>query len=202
MEIILAEPEATELMCAYCFDILIYHFHQTVPPRSPPFDIDIQCPLFVTLNKSSGAEKSLRGCIGTLRPTPLETLKDYVHSSAFRDHRFSPVESNEIQELEVAVSLLIRYEKADGYLNWEVGIHGVIIEFLYGKKRYSATYLPEVAAEQRWTQRQTIESLIRKTGYRGEITTAILNSISLTRYQSSKAKLSYSTYIREYTSQK
>lgn len=46
-----------------------------------------------------------------------------------------------------------------------------------------------------WTQREAIESLIRKAGYRDRITDALLDSIALTRYQSSKCKLSYDEYV-------
>lgn len=68
--------------------------------------------------------------------------------SAFRDSRFNPLEENEIPTLEIGISLLVKYEKGTNCLDWEVGTHGIIIEFRVDGQQYSATYLPEVAAEQ------------------------------------------------------
>lgn len=69
-------------------------------------------------------------------------------NSAFRDRRFQPLAETEIPTLEIGISLLVKYEKGDNCFDWEVGKHGIIIEFRAGGHRYSATYLPEVAQEQ------------------------------------------------------
>ena len=60
---------------------------------------------------------------------------------------------------------------------------------------HSATYLPEVAREQGWTQQRTVESLVRKAGFYGALSLELLCEIKCTRYQSSKQKLSFSKYI-------
>ncbi|KAG0367093.1 hypothetical protein BGZ54_004406 [Gamsiella multidivaricata] len=87
-------------------------------------------------------------------------------------------------------------DEAEGYLDWEVGVHGIWIEFRdhNGRKR-TATYLPEVAKEQNWTKKKAIESLLRKGGYRGVITEEVLTAIILTRYQSQKASVTYQEYL-------
>lgn len=41
-------------------------------------------------------------------------------SSATRDSRFSPISTDEIHRLEVAVSLLLNFEEGKDYLDWEV----------------------------------------------------------------------------------
>ena len=46
-----------------------------------------------------------------------------------------------------------------------------------------------------WDQVQTIESLLRKGGYKGPLTADVYKSIRLTRYQSEKLTMSYSDYI-------
>ena len=61
-------------------------------------------------------------------------------------------------------------------------------------RRYSATYLPEVAIEQGWNVRQAVESLIRKAGYQGVISTALIAQIRCTRYQSSKVACDFGQY--------
>lgn len=76
-------------------------------------------------------------------------LREYAITSAFKDSRFSPVTREEFPKLSVSVSILRHFEDGDDYLDWEVGIHGIRIEFINekGNKR-TATYLPEVASEQ------------------------------------------------------
>jgi AMMECR1 domain-containing protein len=86
--------------------------------------------------------------------------------SALRDSRFSPVQLKEVAHLSCSVSLLCCFEHAQGWQDWQIGQHGLIIEFtdpvLHCKR--TATFLPEVAADQGWSQRQCIESLVRKAG--------------------------------------
>lgn len=55
--------------------------------------------------------------------------------------------------------------------------------------------MPEVAPEQGWNAQETLDSLIKKAGYNGRVTDALLKSIQLERYQSSKEKLTYSEYM-------
>jgi AMMECR1 domain-containing protein len=76
------------------------------------------------------------------------------------------VQLKEVAHLSCSVSLLCCFERADSWRDWQVGTHGLIIEFtdpaLQCKR--TATFLPEVAADQGWSQRQCIESLVRKAG--------------------------------------
>ncbi len=69
--------------------------------------------------------------------------------SALKDSRFSPVVREELPRLFVSVSILCHFEEAADYLDWEIGVHGIRIEFYTerGVKK-TATYLPEVALEQ------------------------------------------------------
>lgn len=72
----------------------------------------------------------------------------HVHS-AFNDSRFNPITLEEVPRLHVSVSILRHFEDGQDYMDWEIGIHGIRIEFTTerGSKR-TATYLPEVAPEQ------------------------------------------------------
>lgn len=70
-------------------------------------------------------------------------------NSAFKDSRFSPITPEELPKLHVSVSILTQFEEAENHLDWEVGIHGIRIEFHSERgSRRTATYLPEVATEQ------------------------------------------------------
>lgn len=144
------------------------------------------------------ADYNLRGCIGTLAPKSLKTaLSEFAITSALHDNRFDPIAEQELPFLRVGVSLLVKYEECKHCFDWDVGVHGIIIKFESLNKRgaYSATYLPEVAHEQQWSQQEAVVTLVRKAGFRGVITDDMLDQISCTRYQSSKYRVSYQEYV-------
>jgi uncharacterized protein (TIGR00296 family) len=181
-------------MCYYCFDSLQCYLNGCDPPKCPSFSND-PFPIFVTWK--IGRDRHLRGCIGTFSAVNLHSgLNEYAITSATRDSRFSPITKAEVPRLHCAVSLLTKFEDGKDYLDWQIGKHGIRIEFHNerGHKR-NATYLPEVAPEQGWDQIQTIDSLIKKGGYRGPITPEFRQSIKLTRYQSEKMVVSYAEYM-------
>ncbi|KAK6921503.1 AMMECR1 domain [Dillenia turbinata] len=188
---------ANREMVVYCFDTLVAHYNSDNPPP-PAFDGG-QYPLFVTWKKVvNGGEPCLRGCIGTLESRCLiNGFRDYALTSALRDRRFPPIQAKELPFLECTVSILTDFETALHHLDWEVGKHGIIIEFTdpdYGTRR-SATYLPEVAAHEGWTKVEAINSLMRKAGYIGLITELLRKRIRLTRYQSTLFTMHFTDYV-------
>lgn len=184
-------------MCFFCFDVLYNHLHNFEPPKAPGFTTDTY-PLFVTWKL--GKDKRLRGCIGTFNAMNLHHgLREYAVTSAFKDSRFTPISREEFPKLHVAVSILRHFEDGNDYLDWEIGVHGIRIEFTNDKgSKRTATYLPEVAPEQGWDRIQTIDSLLRKGGFKGSITNDIRRSIKLTRYQSEKMTVSYQEYMNHW----
>ena len=87
--------------------------------------------VFVTLRKKEG----LRGCIGYPLPiSPLfSAIIDSAINAATRDPRFMPVESVELEEITVEVTVLtppevIEVEPEDLPENVEVGRHGLIVK--------------------------------------------------------------------------
>lgn len=69
--------------------------------------------------------------------------------SACKDSRFEAISMDEFSRLHCSVSLLMDFETADHYMDWEIGVHGIRIEFTSEKgSKKAATYLPEVAVEQ------------------------------------------------------
>ncbi|MBN3287643.1 AMMR1 protein, partial [Polyodon spathula] len=181
-------------MCCFCFDVLYCHLYGYQAPRTPRFTND-PYPLFVTWK--IGRDKRLRGCIGTFSAMNLHSgLREYTLTSALKDSRFPPMTREELPRLFCSVSLLTNFEDVGDYLDWEVGVHGIRIEFFNekGSKR-TATYLPEVAKEQGWDHIQTIDSLLRKGGYKAPITNDFRKTIKLTRYRSEKVTINYTDYI-------
>ncbi|KAJ1863824.1 hypothetical protein LPJ73_000418 [Coemansia sp. RSA 2703] len=123
-------------------------------------------------------------------------LKKYALTSALQDTRFRPISLKEVPSLTCTVSLLTDFETAKDYLDWEVGKHGVWIEFSdESGGRQTATFLPQIASEQGWSKVETIDQLLRKGGFYGVPTQEIYSTIKLTRYQSKKAELTYSEYM-------
>lgn len=99
---------------------------------------------FVTLTRHG----MLRGCIGALEAyQPLvQDVCEHAEAAALEDYRFSPVMLNEVNQLEIEISVLIPavpflYETADDLLkNLRPGIDGVVLHD--GARR--ATFLPQV----------------------------------------------------------
>ncbi|CAG8657380.1 1380_t:CDS:2 [Ambispora leptoticha] len=188
--------------CIYCFDVLVSEFEGR-KHLEPEFE-DMAFPLFVTWNIINHGHSRLRGCIGNFDALPLHTgLKEYAINSAFHDRRFSPITIRELAHLECAVSLLTDFEDAEDYLDWEIGVHGIWIEFTDDhNRRKTATYLPEIAEEQGWSKVEAIDSLLRKGGFTGRITDRVRQRIILRRYQSAKYQITYDEYLEYVKSRK
>lgn len=181
-------------MVFYCFDVLHSHLHRTDHKSLKPRFPDHEFPLFVTW--SIGRDKRLRGCIGTFSPLNLhDGLREYALTSAINDSRFSPINKDELHKLSCSVSLLTNFEPANHWKDWQVGVHGIRIEFVNekGQKR-SATYLPEVASQEGWDHEEAIDSLLRKGGYRAPITEEFRKKIQVVRYQSEKLTKTFSDW--------
>ena len=182
-------------LCKYCFQVLeaILSDGDFDKISFPEEFKGKSYPLFVTW--TTGKEKELRGCVGTFEKDNLEkNLIRYTFISAFKDSRFNPISKDEVKNLNCEVSLLVQFEKAKSPIDWVVGKHGIDIDFKDHKgNSYSATFLPEVAEEEGWDQKTTLQFLIRKAGYRGSLE-SVYDNIEVTRYQSIKKTISYDEY--------
>lgn len=117
----------------------------------PPLDLDSFSPAlrqigtcFVTLNKHG----ELRGCIGGLeadKPLSLD-VQEHAAQTALYDYRFPPVSPEEVDEIEIEISVLtapepLEYEHPTDLLaRLRPGVDGVILS--QGLRR--ATFLPQV----------------------------------------------------------
>jgi len=199
--------EATPEMCFYCFDILKKHFRRhkgdllngisksvskkrKIRPHS--FRIpEVECALFVGWKIDCGnGEQRLRGCKGTHSVLPLEEgLRHYALISAFDDKRFSMMKEEEVAFLSCSVSLLYDFEETNDCNDWEIGVHGLKIEFEDSKNKFrSATFLPNVMTQFGYTKRQTIKRLIEKSGSKDKLTKNLAAKIRTTRFKASEVK--------------
>jgi AmmeMemoRadiSam system protein A len=113
---------------------------------------------FVTLKKHG----ELRGCIGHREADqPLcQVVGSMALQAAFNDRRFKPVEADELDEIEIEISLLTPFRRIASAGEIELGRDGVYLV----KNGRSAIYLPEVAVEQGWNVEETMAHLCRKAG--------------------------------------
>ncbi|KAI0165276.1 AMMECR1 domain-containing protein [Hypoxylon sp. FL1284] len=156
-----------------------------------------ESPLFVTWNTVSArtGNTSLRGCIGTFEAQELdEGLSSYAITSAVHDTRFDPITRRELPSLEAAVTLLTDFEDCADAMDWEIGTHGLRISFAERGRRYGATYLPDVAAEQGWTKEEALVSLMRKAGWAGRKDKWEAVDLKVVRYQGRKKSIQYPEY--------
>lgn len=110
--------------------------------------IKTNCAAFVTLKKHG----DLRGCIGRFDANePLcKIVQEMAVASSTQDYRFSPVEPNEIPELEIEISVLTPMRRIKSIDEIELGKHGI-----YMRKGFnSGTFLPQVATETGWTKEE------------------------------------------------
>lgn len=130
-------------------------------PDIPKLEEHRSC--FVTLHDCRG---NLRGCIGNIEPfEPLrENLMRNALNAAFSDPRFPPLEPEELKETVIEVSILTLPEPLLEPLSFKLGVDGIILR----RGGRGAVFLPQVALEQGWDQRSTLEYLSRKAGLPSE----------------------------------
>ncbi len=109
-----------------------------------------KCGAFVSLYKNG----RLRGCIGHFgEDYPLyEVVKEMALSAAFNDPRFSPLSRDELDDIEIEISVLTPMRRIQSLDEFELHRHGIYIR----KGHRSGTYLPQVADEVNWTKEEFV----------------------------------------------
>eukprot|EP01120_Amphizonella_sp_Union-15-10_P015810 TRINITY_DN81_c0_g1_i2.p1 TRINITY_DN81_c0_g1~~TRINITY_DN81_c0_g1_i2.p1 ORF type:complete len:145 (+),score=14.76 TRINITY_DN81_c0_g1_i2:416-850(+) len=120
--------------------------------------------------------------------------------SALEDTRFKPINKKEIPMLQCGVNLLHSFEDSKDHLDWEIGIHGVMIDYyIYNSKGQEifdghAIFLPHVASSNNWKKDETIRQLIRKGGWKGKYNLKEIKIITK-RFQASCCNSDYDSYL-------
>ncbi|MBT7903651.1 TIGR00296 family protein [Candidatus Woesearchaeota archaeon] len=120
--------------------------------------------LFVTLNKNN----ELRGCIGFPQPIlPLnQAIIEAATAAAFEDPRFPPVTKEELDKIQIELSVLsvpelIKVNSPEEYLDKiNIGIDGLIIHAQFT----SGLLLPQVFTEHNCSPLQALQMLCQKAG--------------------------------------
>lgn len=197
---------ATCELCCFCFQVLLAQLQGQSPPPFPALaDPTFKAPLFVTWMKrrksrngsGQSVDSDLRGCIGCLEPVVFSPgLSEYAIRSSLQDKRFPPIQLEELPSLTAKLSILHKFETCSHVYDWQVGLHGILINFLDAHgRRYSATYLPEIAQEHGMTREVAIRELVIKSGYPGPCTEDILDRMQVQRYQSLVEGIAYGEYL-------
>jgi uncharacterized protein (TIGR00296 family) len=183
--------EAKKDFCFLCFEALANKVGKTQQSKVSSLVVNpsdaTKCPMFVTWKKQG----KLRGCIGCFDPLPLYSgLQQYAVVAGTQDHRFSPIPESELPSLECGISLLHSFEPANNALDWEIGVHGIRL-FIDGR---SATFLPEVAKEWKWSKGETLIELAQKAGFTKKYDQAAIDRSRVERYQSAKCVATWAEY--------
>ena len=114
------------------------------------YQLKEKCGAFVSLHKQG----RLRGCIGHFgEDTPLhEIVAEMARAAAFEDPRFMPVTRDELDDIDIEISVLTPMRRIQSLDEFELHRHGIYI-----RKGYrSGTFLPQVADEVNWTKEEFV----------------------------------------------
>jgi AmmeMemoRadiSam system protein A len=114
--------------------------------------------VFVTLHK----EGHLRGCIGHPLPSAplIEAVVENSIASSTEDPRFPPVASDELDAIDIEISVLTVPQKVNSHEDIVVGRDGIIVS----KGFMRGLLLPQVPVEQGWNLEQYISYGCLKAG--------------------------------------
>lgn len=143
-----------EILLKMARESIVHYLEGKKVPEIDPSDISLALKehygAFVTLHKNG----KLRGCIGRFKiDGPLyKTIQQMAVSAASRDPRFSEVTKEEIEEIDIEISVLSPMRKIESINEFELGRHGIYIK----KGSRSGTFLPQVAETTGWNKEEFI----------------------------------------------
>lgn len=113
---------------------------------------------FVTLKKKG----ALRGCIGRIiGDEPLGKIVGAMAiQAAFNDSRFRPLTADELNDIEIEISVLTPMKQVGSAADVVIGRDGVLLS----KDGHHAVFLPQVAPEQGWNREELLDNLCLKAG--------------------------------------
>jgi AmmeMemoRadiSam system protein A len=124
----------------------------------PEGQVDQTGGAFVTLR--IGGE--LRGCIGYIEyPGPVRTaVEDVARKAAFGDPRFEPLGPDELDRVQIEISVLTPMRPITSPGEITVGNDGLVISC----RGHRGLLLPQVATEYGWDAEEFLENTCRKAG--------------------------------------
>jgi hypothetical protein len=129
--------------------------------KEPDILLNQQTGAFVTLHEAG----DLRGCIGNMAGDgPLyQTIADMAVEAATGDPRFQKLSADELNKIDIEISVLSPLQKVKSADEVKIPGHGVIVKRGFN----SGVYLPQVATETGWSKEEFLTSLCaHKAGLR------------------------------------
>lgn len=125
---------------------------------SPEAPVDQKGGAFVTLR----IDGELRGCIGYIEyPGPVRTaVEDVARKAAFGDPRFEPLRPDELNQVQIEISVLTPMRRITSPDEIIIGTDGLVIQ-CRGRR---GLLLPQVATEYGWDVEEFLENTCRKAG--------------------------------------
>ncbi|MDO8580529.1 MAG: AmmeMemoRadiSam system protein B [Candidatus Omnitrophota bacterium] len=108
---------------------------------------------FVTIHQQG----ALRGCIGQIiadRPLFL-IVREMAISAASRDPRFQPITIEELDNIDLEISVLSKPRQIKSVDEMIMGVHGVIVS----RGSHHGVFLPQVAEETGWSKEEFLSQL-------------------------------------------
>ncbi|MBN2423306.1 AmmeMemoRadiSam system protein A [Candidatus Woesearchaeota archaeon] len=157
-------PEEGKILVKFARESIKTSFSDKSPETETIKKFSKNQGVFVTLHKHG----NLRGCIGYPEPVfPLNrAIMQAARAAAFQDPRFPPLQENELNEIDIEISVLtvpqlIEVDKSEDYLGKiKIGEDGLIIRTGFG----SGLLLPQVFPEYNATPKQALEMTCQKAG--------------------------------------
>ena len=109
-----------------------------------------KCGAFVSLHKHG----QLRGCIGHFGEDVAlhEIVAEMARAAAFEDPRFPPLQRDELDDVDIEISVLTPMRRIQSLDEFELHRHGIYIK----KGFRSGTFLPQVADQVNWTKEEFV----------------------------------------------
>lgn len=153
-------PSDKKRLLSFARETISRLFLTDTAPLARNFSAALQQPrgAFVTLKKRG----DLRGCIGRIiGDEPLgKIVGTMAIQAAFNDSRFNPLAADELNDIEIEISVLSPIKPIAGATDVVIGQDGVLLN----KEGHNAVFLPQVATEQKWNREELLDNLCRKAG--------------------------------------
>jgi len=156
---VLADDEKRELLRIARATLREHAFSGRIPPGKPHREsLTTPAAVFVSLHRG----KALRGCIGTVEPNqPLyRAVQEMAIAAATRDPRFGPVTLEELDQLDIEISVLGEARRVRTPDEIVVGRDGLRIDVL----GHRGLLLPQVAPEAGWDAPTFLAKTCAKAG--------------------------------------
>lgn len=156
---VLTDDEKRELLRIARATLREYFHTGRIPPGKPHRDsLTAEAGAFVSLHR----EGVLRGCIGKQQETTalFRTIQEMTIAAATRDPRFDPVDEDEVEDIDIEISVLGGATTLRSPADIEIGAHGLAIEH-QGRR---GLLLPQVASKNGWDAETFLAEVCRKAG--------------------------------------